>query len=45
MGCDLCHVLQDESTALIKSARQGRLEIAQELLKHGADVNAKDKVS
>ena len=45
MGCDLCHVLQDGWTPLIWSANEGHLEVAQELLKHGADVNAKEKVS
>ena len=45
MGCDLCDVLQNGWTPLMWSADGGHLEVAQELLKHGADSNAKDKVS
>ena len=45
MGSDFRHVLQDGWTPLSRSANQGQLEIAQWLLKHGADANAKDKVS
>jgi len=36
--------MQDGSTALIYAAKYGHLQIAQELLKHGADANAKDNV-
>ena len=36
--------MQDGSTALINAATNGHLQTAQELLKRGADKDAKDKV-
>jgi len=36
--------MQNGSTALICAAQEGRLQIVQELLKRGADADAKDEV-
>ena len=36
--------MQDGETALMRAARNGRLQTVQELLKRGADADAKDKV-
>ena len=36
--------MQDGETALIRAARNGHLQIAQELLKHGANIETKDEV-
>ena len=38
-------VIQWEETALIWASRRGHREVVELLLQHGADVNAKKKVS
>ena len=37
-------VIQDGITALMVAVQNGHREVVELLLKHGADVNAKDKV-
>ena len=37
-------VLQDGQTALMDAAQNGHREVVELLIKHGADVNAKDEV-
>ena len=41
----ICHVIQDGETALMNASRYGYKEVIELLLAHGADLNAKDKVS
>jgi ankyrin repeat protein len=44
MICTVALLPQDGVTPLSKAAREGRLEVVEELLRAGADVDATDKV-